>query len=215
MTTRCTSQAVYFSSGEYEQKEYRHYGLASPVYTHFTSPIRRYADVLVHRLLAAALGIDPVPGACEDKIKTRETCEVINHRHRMAQFASRASAELYTLIFFCDKNVEEDALITDVRSNAINVFVPKYGTEGRVSLWKETKEDDTPNTPNPYKFDEEKLTSEGEGRTLKIFDKVRVRIFVHTSKLRRQWLVLELADKARQEAPAVKKRKRDTKSIVS
>lgn len=208
LTTRCMSQAVYFSSGEHEFKEFRHYGLASAVYTHFTSPIRRYADVLVHRLLAAALGIDPVPAACADKIKTRETCEVINHRHRMAQFASRASAELYTLIFFRDKDVEEDAVITDVRSNSVSVFVPKYGTEGRIVLWKENKDDDAPVTPNPYVFDEEKLTIQGEGRALKIFDKVRVRIYVQTSKFRRQWLVIELADRPKQETPAPKKKRK-------
>merc|ERR1719319_1360060 len=38
---KCMSQAVYFSSGEHEPKEYWHYGLATEIYTHFTSPIRR------------------------------------------------------------------------------------------------------------------------------------------------------------------------------
>lgn len=49
--------ALYFCSGVLEdQEQFRHYALNVPLYTHFTSPIRRFADVVVHRLLAAALG---------------------------------------------------------------------------------------------------------------------------------------------------------------
>ncbi|XP_075661191.1 exosome complex exonuclease RRP44 homolog A-like [Castanea sativa] len=47
LATRCMTQAVYFCSGDLSPPEYHHYGLAAPLYTHFTSPIRRYADVIV------------------------------------------------------------------------------------------------------------------------------------------------------------------------
>lgn len=43
MTTRCMMQAQYFCSGTEAESDFMHYGLASPIYTHFTSPIRRYA----------------------------------------------------------------------------------------------------------------------------------------------------------------------------
>lgn len=57
MATRCMTQALYFPAGTVPADQYRHYGLAIPIYTHFTSPIRRYADVIVHRQLAVLLDI--------------------------------------------------------------------------------------------------------------------------------------------------------------
>lgn len=56
--------AQYFCSGVLQdQEQFRHYALNVPLYTHFTSPIRRFADIMVHRLLAAALGRAPRWGA--------------------------------------------------------------------------------------------------------------------------------------------------------
>lgn len=51
-----SQMALYFCTGSFsEEKHFKHYALNVPLYTHFTSPIRRYADVIVHRLLAASL----------------------------------------------------------------------------------------------------------------------------------------------------------------
>ena len=57
LATRCMNQAVYFCMSTVDMAEIGHFGLAMAKYTHFTSPIRRYADVLVHRLLAASIDI--------------------------------------------------------------------------------------------------------------------------------------------------------------
>ena len=57
LATRCMNQAVYFCMSTVDIAEIGHFGLAMAKYTHFTSPIRRYADVLVHRLLAASIDI--------------------------------------------------------------------------------------------------------------------------------------------------------------
>lgn len=47
MATRCMMQAVYFCSGMLAEEEFLHYGLATPIYTHFTSPIRRFVITYV------------------------------------------------------------------------------------------------------------------------------------------------------------------------
>ena len=84
MATRCMHQAQYFCTGDFDYEEYLHYGLAVPLYTHFTSPIRRYADVLVHRLLAASIDIDSLPSDISNKFKLNRQCEVMNKKTRMA-----------------------------------------------------------------------------------------------------------------------------------
>lgn len=55
LAIRCMQRAKYFCSGVADISKYGHYALNEPLYTHFTSPIRRYADVIVHRLLEAAI----------------------------------------------------------------------------------------------------------------------------------------------------------------
>lgn len=54
LITKAMQRATYVCSGECQS--YRHYALSMDIYTHFTSPIRRYADIMVHRLLAGSLG---------------------------------------------------------------------------------------------------------------------------------------------------------------
>ena len=55
MSHRAMHRAKYFCSGMLDIAKYQHYALNVPLYTHFTSPIRRYADVIVHRQLESAI----------------------------------------------------------------------------------------------------------------------------------------------------------------
>ena len=134
MTTRCMMQAVYFCSGLMPENEFFHYGLAAPIYTHFTSPIRRYADIIVHRLLASAIQTDTTYPELLDKQFLQQTCNNMNYRHKMAQYAGRASVDLHTQLFFRNREVDEDAYVLAVKKNALQVLIPKYGLEGSLYL---------------------------------------------------------------------------------
>mmetsp|Transcript_30555 Transcript_30555/g.87663 ORF Transcript_30555/g.87663 Transcript_30555/m.87663 type:complete len:1037 (-) Transcript_30555:109-3219(-) len=138
MATRCMNQAVYFCTGEVQPELYFHFGLAMERYTHFTSPIRRYADVLVHRLLAASLGISPLPQQLQSKPVIAEQCEKINVKHRMAQWAGRASADLHTFMYFKNKGKQSaEAVVTRVRRSGMQVVVQRYGIDGVVPMPEE------------------------------------------------------------------------------
>mmetsp|Transcript_15462 Transcript_15462/g.48742 ORF Transcript_15462/g.48742 Transcript_15462/m.48742 type:complete len:277 (+) Transcript_15462:1146-1976(+) len=187
LATRAMQQARYFSSGAAPPSEYVHYGLACPIYTHFTSPIRRYSDQMVHRLLAAIIGWEPLSSDALDARAMADLTDNLNHRHTMAQYAGRASVGLHTLIFFRGKEVVEDAHVIKVRDNGVVVLVPRYGIEGVIFVCGAGER-------NPFAFDEAAETLHAPGCSLSTFDKVRVRIHVNTEKAHKPKLELSIVE---------------------
>ena len=134
LSTRCMMPAQYFCSGEIPKDQWHHYGLAAPVYTHFTSPIRRYPDILVHRLLAAAIGIISLPAVNADRGRIQDVCSHMNRRHKAAQHAQRASVSIHTLLFFKSKPTTEEAYVLSVTKDHILVLVPRFGVEDTIQV---------------------------------------------------------------------------------
>merc|ERR1719221_1931881 len=185
IATRCMMQAVYFASGTIEEAQFRHYGLACPIYTHFTSPIRRYADIIVHRLLAVSIGADSTYAELVDKKETQKIAENINYRHRMAQYASRASVNLYTHIYFKDKKRDETGYVLFIRQNALQILIPKYGLEGTLFLRAGEGGKD-------WVYDEEEPSQTCDGVKVTLFMKVIVQVYLDSSDIQHEKLSLRL-----------------------
>ncbi|XP_061767682.1 exosome complex exonuclease RRP44 isoform X3 [Nerophis ophidion] len=187
LATRCMMQAVYFCSGM--DRDFHHYGLASPIYTHFTSPIRRYADIIVHRLLAVAIGADCTYPDLTDKHKQSALCNNLNYRHKMSQYAQRASVAFHTQLFFKTRGIlSEDGFVLMLRKNAIIVLIPKFGLEGTVFF------DGKDKRGTSLVFDAEAPSLTVEQHTFHIFDRVKVTITLDDSNIQHQKIRMALTE---------------------
>ncbi|KAF2993619.1 exosome catalytic subunit dis3 [Curvularia kusanoi] len=173
MATRCMMSAEYFCAGTQAYPEFRHYGLASEIYTHFTSPIRRYADLEAHRQLAAAIEYEQLDASLHSKAKLEAVCKNINVRHRNAQMAGRASIEYYVGQALKGKDLQEEGFIMKIFSNGFVVFVPRFGIESLIRL----RDLATPEPEAEFDADNYQLNIKGElNRSVELFERVMVRI---------------------------------------
>mgnify|MGYP005905253575 FL=1 len=144
-----------------------HYGLAFPYYTHFTSPIRRYPDMMVHRLLARYLE----GGKTTDKAAFEALCEHASEREVIAAEAERASIK-YKMVEFMQARLGEEFAghISGITEWGIFVEVDENHIEGLVAM--RDMHDDF------YDFDpaEYTVTGRSTGRRFTLGDAVRIRV---------------------------------------
>lgn len=201
LTTQIMEEAEYISSGSYDVDQFYHYGLATDFYTHFTSPIRRYADVVVHRQLLDA--IENIPEPYLNNLQLSELCQHLNEKHRSSKQAQRDSVELFQALYFKNKNEIEDSVIYDVKNNGFLVFLPKYKMKGIVYLRDSNGKINIPKnslslSPTTYEsdiiisdftVDEQKqqiLLQTNRGTIMiGLFDHITIKIIVQESRLHR------------------------------
>jgi exosome complex exonuclease DIS3/RRP44 len=144
-------------------------------------------------LLAVSIGADSTYANLVDKKATQKIAENINYRHRMAQYAGRASVNLYTHIFFKGRVRDEEGYILFIRQNAVQVLIPHYGLEG--TLFLDRKSDAiaaVTATTVSWTFDEEEPSLIGGGVKLTLFHKLVVQVSLDSTDVQHEKLALRL-----------------------
>jgi ribonuclease R len=163
---RSQSQAVY------AVENIGHFGLNLRRYAHFTSPIRRYADLLVHRSLIRALKLDGAGGlADDDAARLVEVAQAISDAERRAMAAERETADRLVSAFLADRvGAEFEARVSGVSRSGLFVRLRDTGADGFVpaatiggDYWR-------------HHEDSHALVGDRTGISFRLGDEVRVRL---------------------------------------
>ena len=177
---RCMAKACYSTDN------IGHYGLAFPFYTHFTSPIRRYPDLMVHRLLSLYLK----NGKSADQGYYEMECKHASDRELVAADAERTSVKYKLVEFMQDKvGSEFDGHVSGITEWGMYVEIEPTKIEGMVPL-REIRSDF-------FEFDEERyrLVGRRTRRCIRLGDAVRIR--VKGANLEQRLLDYELVENLR------------------
>ncbi|MDX2046733.1 MAG: ribonuclease R [Chitinophagaceae bacterium] len=174
---RTMAKAVYTS------ENIGHYGLGFEFYCHFTSPIRRYPDVMVHRIMEQC--IEDKPRA--DK-KMEEKCRHSSERERSAMEAERAAAKYKQVEYMKQFLGEEfDAVVSGVAGFGFWAETVDHKCEGLISITSLTDYDDFRLVETDYC-----LVGRRSGRTFRMGDKVRIKVIAANQTKRQldyQWIL--------------------------
>jgi len=176
------------AKARYSTKNIGHYGLAFKDYAHFTSPIRRYPDLMVHRLLAHYLE----GGESKNEETYEKRSQHASEMERRAIEAERASTKYKQVEFMQDKVGKEfDGLVSGLTDWGIYVELVENKCEGMVSI--KSIADDF------YEFNEEEYMIVGRhsGRKFEIGDEVRIEVLnANLSRRQLDYRLVELEEEA-------------------
>lgn len=155
------------SRAKYSTDNVGHYGLGFDYYTHFTSPIRRYPDMMVHRLLTHYLD----KGKNEEKNRWEELCKHSSNREHLATEAERSSIKYKLAEYMQDKVGQEfEGSVSGITEWGMYVEIEPTKVEGMVML-REIKEDF-------FIYDEKNycLIGKSTRKRFTLGDKVRIKV---------------------------------------
>lgn len=185
----------------YTTENIGHYGLAFEYYCHFTSPIRRYPDVLVHRVLESILTDKPIV----DK-KMEEKCKHSSERERAAMECERAGNK-YKQVEFLQSHIGEvfEGVVSGVASFGFWVETVEHKCEGLVSVIGLSDYDDFRHVESDYS-----LVGLRSGRVFRMGDKVFIRVVsanLEKRQLDYEWVMNADGDEAAGKSSKGKKQK--------
>ncbi|HEY1200453.1 MAG TPA: ribonuclease R [Niastella sp.] len=183
----------------YTTENIGHYGLGFKHYCHFTSPIRRYPDVLVHRILHAVL-----QGNVEPEKKLEAKCKHCSEKERSAMEAERA-ANKYKQVEYMKEFLgdEFEGVISGVASFGFWVETIEHKCEGLVSINSLMEYDEFRHIESDYS-----LVGMRSGRKFAMGDKVRIKVVAANLTKRQldyEWVITASLKEGGTEAKIVKK----------
>ena len=129
MVLRSMSQAIYTPDND------GHFGLALDSYAHFTSPIRRYADLIVHRALIRAFGLGDDGLDDQESAHLHQISEHISNTERTAMLAERDASDRYIALYLSEQSAAEFAgRISGVSNFGLFIRLTDTGADGLVPI---------------------------------------------------------------------------------
>lgn len=157
------------SQARYDPDNIGHFGLALDKYAHFTSPIRRYADIMVHRALIKALKLGDGGLTAQEEEDFAQIAQHISHTERQAASAEQDCTDRYVAAYLADKiGAEFTARISSATSFGLFVRLDDYGADGLIPMSA------LPGDYYDYDDEAQQLVGRNSGQTFAVGDTLAV-----------------------------------------